>query len=108
MNHGALQPRMTWAEDRAPQRCNPSAVPGVDVKTGPNHLARPGHSLTSQQHPREKPEWQDATRFPQGRTLPLANADRLQFQFTLNQDKTAQNQPPEEKCTWVHFGGTSS
>lgn len=88
MNHGALQPRMTWAEDRALQRCNPSAVPGVDVKTGPDHLARPGHTITSQQHQRAKPEWQDATLFPHGRPLPLANPNRTGFQFTLNQDNT--------------------
>jgi hypothetical protein len=86
MNHGALQPRLTWAEDRALQRCNPSAVPGVDVKTGPDHLAQPGYHTTSQQHKSEKPEWHDATLFLHGRSLPLANVNRSEFQFTLNQD----------------------
>jgi len=86
MNRGALQPQMTWAEDRALQRCNPSAVPGVGVKTGSDHLVRPGHHHTSQQHDSAKPEWHDATLFPAGRPLPRANANRSEFQFTLNQD----------------------
>jgi hypothetical protein len=81
----ALQPQTTWAEDRALQRCNPSAVPGVGVKTGPDQV-RPGHTHTSQQHHSAKPLWHDATVPTAGRPLPLANADRCEFQFTLNQD----------------------
>lgn len=86
MSRGALQPRLTWAEDTALQRCNRSAVPGVGVKTGPGHLVQPGHSATSRQHESETPGWHDATLFPAGRPLPLANANRSEFQFTLNQD----------------------
>ena len=85
-----LQRTMTWAEDRALQRCNPSAVPEVGVKIGTAqvrwNLGRPDRSHTSHQHQSEKPLWQDATVFPHGRPLPLANADRSKFQFTLNQD----------------------
>jgi hypothetical protein len=90
MNRGALQQRTTWAEDRALQRCNPSAVPGVGVKTGPDQVSRdqvrPGRFTTSHQHQSAKPVWQDAG-LPTAGCVPLfANADRSEFQFTLNQD----------------------
>lgn len=85
MIRGALQRHTTWAEDRALQRCNPSTIPGVGVKTGPDDL-RPSRTPTSHQHQSEKPGWHDANLFPAGRPLPLANADRPEFQLTLNQD----------------------
>ena len=76
----------TWAEDRAPVRTDPSAVPGVGVKTGPDRF-RPGRFHASHQHEREKPVWQDAGLSPAGCLLTLANADQLEFQFPLNQDR---------------------
>ena len=56
----ALQHQTTWAEDRATQRCDPSAVPGVGVKrcAGPPIGASPIPSL---QHQCAKPDWHDAT-----------------------------------------------
>jgi putative addiction module component (TIGR02574 family) len=94
MMHGALQQPVTWAEDRALQRCNPSAVPGVGVKTGPDQgpsdQGRPGRTTTSHQHESEKPVWHDARLPTARRLLPLANADRPEFQFTLNQDKAVE------------------
>jgi len=32
MVQGMLQPRVTWAEDRATQRCDPSADPGAKTE----------------------------------------------------------------------------
>jgi hypothetical protein len=81
----ALQLPLAWAEDRALQRCNPSAVPGVGVKAGPETL-RPGHTSTSHQHQSAKPVWQDARLRLAGRRSSLTNADQTEFQFTLNQD----------------------
>jgi hypothetical protein len=54
-----LQHQTTWAEDRATQRCDPSAVPGVGVKrcAGPSIGASPIPSL---QHQCAKPDWHDA------------------------------------------------
>jgi transposase InsO family protein len=56
----ALQHQTTWAEDRATQRCDPSADPGVGVKrrAGPRIGASPLHP--SLQHQSAKPDWQDA------------------------------------------------
>jgi transposase InsO family protein len=44
-NANALQHKTTWAEDRATQRCDPSADPGVGVKRGadPRIGASPNH-----------------------------------------------------------------
>ena len=86
----ALQPQLTWAEDRALQRCNPSAAPGVGVKTGPDVL-RPGRFTTSHQHQSAKPVWHDARLQPAGSLLQLAIADQSEFQFTLNQDSMGCN-----------------
>jgi hypothetical protein len=58
------------------------------VQTGSDHLARPGHHHTAHQHECAKPEWHDATLSPAERRLLLANANRSEFQFTLNQDNT--------------------
>jgi transposase InsO family protein len=57
----ALQHQTTWAEDRAMQRCNLSADPGVGVKrcAGPEHRRIAHH--TSLQHQCAKPDWHDAT-----------------------------------------------
>jgi hypothetical protein len=90
MIHHTAQSRLTWAEDTALLRSNRSAVPGVGVKTGPDQVrsdrVRPGRYPTSHQHHREKPVWQDARLSPARSPLPLANANRSEFQFTLNQD----------------------
>ena len=44
MQHTAAQSTATWAEDRAPQRCDPSAGPGA--KTGARATQRVAHSLS--------------------------------------------------------------
>jgi transposase InsO family protein len=64
-----LQHETTWAEDRATQRCDPSAVPGVGVKrcAGPQIGASPIPSL---QHQCAKPDWHDANRH-HPRTMPF-------------------------------------
>jgi hypothetical protein len=62
MLRGELQPTLTWAEDRATQTCDPSAVPGA--KTGA--VAEPRCSallplfLLRDWHQRAKPSRHDA------------------------------------------------
>ena len=53
MNPSLAESKLTWAEERALQRCNPSAVPEVGVTTGPAWF-RPGCFQASHQHEREK------------------------------------------------------
>jgi hypothetical protein len=55
-----LQHQMTWAEDRATQRCDLSAGPGVGVK----RCARPpigASPIPSLQHQCANPDWHDAS-----------------------------------------------
>jgi len=60
MLHDELEPLVAWAEDRATQRCDPSADPGA------------------------KTEGRAAT-LPAGCPSILANAERQEFQFPVNQ-----------------------
>ena len=78
----------TWAEDRATQRCDPSAVPGAKTE-GRAVLASGGHPISlhlRNWHQSAKPSRHDAatvlTRCPSS----IANADLPKFQFTVNQD----------------------
>ena len=81
-----LRSEMTWAEDRATQRCDPSAVPGAKTGAGAgNRLAPlPFHPLRDW-HQGDKPSRQDAATVPTGCPSKLANAERPQFQFPVNQ-----------------------
>jgi hypothetical protein len=81
----ALQPDSAWAEDRAMLRSNPSAVPGAktDGAAGRRPLL---HTTHRDWHQSDKPPRQDAATDPAGCPSQLANADRSEFQFPLNQD----------------------
>lgn len=68
MQNDALQPRTTWAEDRATQRCDPSAVPGAKTGAGARSCLVPlpfdpnsqsTKSLRDWQQS-DKPSWHDA------------------------------------------------
>lgn len=83
-----LQPTMTWAEDRATQRCDPSADSGAETGVGiglRRPIPLPFHSLRDW-HESDKPSRQDAAILQAGCPLQLANPSRLKFQFTVNQD----------------------
>jgi len=86
MHARALQPHSAWAEDRATQRCDPSAVPGA--KTDGAARGRPVlHTPHRDWHPSDKPSQQDAATALAGCPSQLANTDRSTFQFPLNQDR---------------------
>ena len=92
MTDRALQRNAAWAEDRATQRCDPSAVPGA--KTG----ARAGHvpallpsSLLRDWHRCDKPSRHEAATLPAGCPHQFANAKQQEFQFPLNQDRCSEN-----------------
>ncbi len=94
MRRDALQRPMAWAEDRATQRCDPSADPGAKTGAGigPSGLIplSPSQPLRTW-HQRAKPWRHDAATIPAGCPFLLANANRSKFQFTVNQD-TARGQ----------------
>ena len=56
----ALQPDSAWAEDRATQRCDPSAVPGAEVGVGAQPRWAPLPFLLRSWHQSAKPSRQDA------------------------------------------------
>jgi hypothetical protein len=88
MSRSALQQTTTWAEDRATQRCDSSDDPGVKSEERAvvhNPAVRPSFPLRIW-HQCNKPSRQDAATFLAGCPSPLANANRLKFQFTVNQD----------------------
>jgi hypothetical protein len=90
MVHGTLQPEMAWAEDRALLRSNPSADPGAKTGAGAgNHLAPLPFCQLRDWHEREKPSRQDAAIPPTGCPSRLANAERQEFQFPVNQHRNA-------------------
>ena len=93
-----LQPTMTWAEDRATQRCDPSADSGAssDRRTARGQMCRGPFSV--------KPSDADGKNALNLRgTMPrnlrhdvlpqFANANRLKFQFPVNQDTPYQHTP---------------
>ena len=77
---------MTWAEDRATQRCDPSADPGAETGAGaklrfaplPSPRSGIGAKAINLRGRMPRP-------FSAGCLSPLANARRLTFQFTVNQ-----------------------
>jgi len=83
-----LQPMTTWAEDRATQRCDPSADPGAKTGVGielHRSVPLPFHPLRDW-HESDKPSRLEAA-FHRQDAHPLANTKRSGFQFSLNQDK---------------------
>jgi len=83
MPHAALRSTLAWAEDRATQRCDPSADPGAETDAGgrkPPCLAR------RDRHASAKPSRHDAAIPPAGCPSSLANSHYPTFQFTVNQD----------------------
>ena len=88
MSHAALGWPMTWAEDRALLRSTPSAVPGAETEARVPSLTDVARSSSLRGRRQSvKPSRHDAATCPAGRASPLANVDRLKFQFTLNQDR---------------------
>jgi putative transposase len=63
---GALGSGSTWTEDRATQRCDPSADPGAETGVGAKHRFAPlPSSRLRDQHSSDKPSRQDAATLPQ-------------------------------------------
>jgi len=84
-----LQLTMTWAEDRALLRSNPSADPGA--KTGDRaDSVRPrlSSSCLRDWQQSEKPSRQDAAKSLTGCHALVTNDKRPTFQFTVNQHTT--------------------
>ena len=85
----ALQPTMTWAEDRATQRCDPSAVPGAKTEGRAVHRINPWTvqpSFLRDWHQSGKPSQQDAANLSTRCRSSYANHKPVRFQFTVNQD----------------------
>ena len=86
IGYGALQMILDRAEDRATQRCDPSAAPVAKTEeraVAQHATARP--SPLRDWHQCDKPSRHDAANSPTGGRSPLANANRSKFQFTVNQ-----------------------
>ena len=82
-----LQAELDWAEDRATQRCDPSAVPGAKTgaRAGSRSAPLPFNSLRFW-HQSDKPSRHDAATSRARCPSQLANVDRQEFQFPVNQD----------------------
>ena len=81
------QSLMTWAEDRATQRCDPSAGPGAKTGAGAGYIpALLPSSPLRDWHQSDKPSRHDAAIFPAGCPSQVANASRSEFQFPVNQN----------------------
>jgi len=89
MSDRMLQPKAAWAEDRATQRCDPSADPGAKTGAGARHplALLPFHSLRDW-HESDKPSRQDAATVQAGCPSQLANTKRQEFQFPVNQHRS--------------------
>ncbi len=102
MSGRALQPASALAEDRATQRCAPSADPGAkteepgclagqapsdEVRAVSTHDAARPSSLRDW-HQSDQPSRQEAATSPTGSRPQLANTQHPKFQFPLNQDST--------------------
>ena len=101
MAQAMLQPMMAWAEDRATQRCDPSADPGAKTGAGARHsLALLPSQPLRDWHQRDKPSRHDAATLLAGCPSQFANAERQEFQFPVNQDKQpgvqASRAPPNQ------------
>jgi hypothetical protein len=80
----AAQSSSTWVEDRATQRCDPSADPGAETE-GRAALLPPTFTRLRDQHQGAKPSRHEAAKFPTGRSSQVANVNRHKFHFPLNQ-----------------------
>jgi hypothetical protein len=79
---------MTWAEDRATQRCDPSAAPGAKIEGRALFFQKDAaHLLLRDWHQSEKPSRPEAVILPTRCRPLLANLKPSRFQFTVNQDK---------------------
>jgi len=88
MRSDVLQTKLTWAEDRALLRSNPSADPRAKTE-GLAACTIAGCRLPfplRDWHQSDKPSRQDAATRVAGCPHQFANANRQEFQFTLNQD----------------------
>ena len=94
-----LQPTMTWAEDRATQRCDPSADSGAETGVGiglRRPVPLPSRALRDW-HESDKPSRQDAVILPTRCRHQLANLKPSRFQFAVNQDTTIAA-PTNSRC----------
>jgi len=89
MPAGALQTQLTWAEDRAPVRTDPSADPGAKTegRAVTHTSAAPPSSPLRDWHQSAKPSRHDAAKSQARRLTQLANNQRSTFHFPVNQDK---------------------
>jgi len=89
MRHATLRSNVTWAEDRAPVRTDPSADPGAKTEVRAASFTGVARSSPLRDwRQRDKPSRHEAAKFLVGCPSSLANAQRAQFQFTANQDNT--------------------
>lgn len=98
MAHPLAQSTLTWAEDRAPVRTDPSAHPVAKTGAGARNGGGAGsnHSVPLPSccraralrdwHQRAKPSRHEVAKSSTGRPSQLANANQPKFQFPLNQD----------------------
>jgi hypothetical protein len=106
MSSGALQTMSPWAEDRAPQRCDPSAdpVPKTGAGIGPDGPipVSPFALPLRFWFQCVKPSRHDAATLWTGCPSPLANPGGREFQFTVNQYTAS---PVPESITVSKFPG---
>jgi hypothetical protein len=92
MRYAALRCSMTWPEDRALLRSNPSAAPGAETEArAPSFSDGVRTSLLRDRPEGVKPSRHDAATCLAGRASTLANDGRPKFQFTVNQDKISRD-----------------
>ena len=89
----AAQSSSTWVEDRATQRCDPSADPGAETE-GRAALLPPTFTRLRDQHQAHKPSRHEAAKFPTGRSSQVANVNRHKFHFPLNQHTGSASSKP--------------
>jgi len=81
---------LTWAEDRATQRCDPRADPRAKTdesgRVRPASRVRPSLPPHPDWHQIDKPSRHDAAIPSTGCRPTFTNSNHPQFQFTLNQD----------------------
>ena len=87
----ALRCLTTWTEDRATQRCDPSAVPGAETgaEAKLNLRLAPLPSPLRDRHQSDKPSWHGCYEILRRMRLQIANLRGPKFQFTANQYKTS-------------------